>query len=82
MPTIESIMGEIATEAAEGKSVGYIDRASAEELNEVQEQAPRRPIPSVWDMQRKAEVDHIMGRGSKPLDGSCRDRHDNGVLDD
>lgn len=83
MPIIESILGEIATEAAEGESIGCTDRATADELRDVEEKTTnqRRPF-NVYDIQRKQELDHFMGRGPKPLDGSCRDHRDNGVLDD
>lgn len=84
MNTIKNLMDQIATEAHEGVP-DSIDRASPEELREFNEQEllkGSRVPPSYWDMQRRMERDHIMGRGPKPLDGSCLDRRDNGVLDD
>ena len=84
MNNIKNLIDQIATEAHEGVP-DSIDRASPDELREFQEQeySEVRKVPrSPWDIQRRMEHDHIMGRGPKPLDGSCLDRRDNGVLDD
>ena len=83
MPELKTILGEIATEASDGSTTGCSDRATLDELSESKKQTPQSsPMPSVWDIQRRQQLDFIMGRGPKPLDGSCRDRRDNGVLDD
>ena len=58
MPTIESILNEICTEASEGPSLGCLDRCTTTELIEAQKEFPhlqKRPKHVEFDPEEEGE---------------------------